>query len=68
MNELSNMPELDEMEERLLVIHMRMSHRKIHQYQGERRLGYHIHGILLVWHLKLSPNLLQLLGTLDILS
>ena len=53
---------------RTSIGHMRMSHRKIHQYQGKRHLSYHIHGILLVRHLNLSPNLLQLLGTLDVLS
>ena len=47
---------------------MRMSHRKIHQYQGGKtsRLSY-------PWnpscqHLFSSPNLLQLLGTFDIHS
>ena len=50
------------------VGHMRMSHRKIHQYQGGKRLGCHYDGILLYQHLNLSPNLLQLLSTLDVLS
>ena len=53
---------------RMSVGHMRMSHRKFHQNQGERRLGCHYNGILHVWHLNSAPNLLQLLGTLDILS
>ena len=41
-------PELDEwvMKERLLS-HKKMSHRNIHQYRGEKHLGYHFHGILL---------------------
>ena len=47
---------------------MRMSHRKIHQNQGERHLGCHYDGILRVRHLNSSPNLLLLLGTSDVLS
>ena len=50
-----------------LLVHKRISHRNIHQYQGEKCLGCHFHGILLFRHLFLSPNLLQL-GTFNILS
>ena len=41
-------PELDEwvMKEHLLS-HKKKSHRNIHQYQGEKHLGCHFHGILL---------------------
>ena len=53
---------------RMSVGHIRMSHRKSIKIKGERCLGCHYNGILHVRHLNLSPNLLPLLGTLDVLS
>ena len=53
---------------RMSVGHMRMSHRKSIKIKGERCLSCHYDGILRVRHLNSSPNFLQLLGTLDILS
>ena len=69
MNELSQVPELDEwVIEECLWNHKEMSQGNIHQDLGKKHLGCHFDGILLFQHLNSSPNLLQLLGTLDILS
>ena len=41
-------PKLDEwVMKECLLSHKKMSHRNIHQYQGEKHLGHHCHGILL---------------------
>ena len=41
-------PKLDECIKNVCYVsHKKMSHRNIHQYQGEKHLGCHFHGILL---------------------
>ena len=67
MNELSHVPELDEIEEHLLVIWEWVIEKSIN-IKGKDVSVIISMGSFFSRHLNLSPNLLQLFGTLDVLS